>query len=302
VSLRWRKLGLAVHPAKGGPDPFGSHAMVPFRREGELCYSVRDAQGRSHTVAARWHPEAAPIPAEEGRPLLAPGPLGAFDDAGAMGSCAVAADDGSEHLYYIGWSLGVSVPFVTSIGCARSTDGGRTFERASAAPVIGRNRFDPFLATSPWVIRDGGRWRMWYTSATRWESTPAGPKHHYNIRHAESDDGIEWRVDGTVCVNFASADEYALARPCVVRDRDTYRMWFSRRGEAYRIGYAESSDGIAWERRDAEAGIDVSADGFDAESQEYPHVFHDGHDWRLLYNGADYGRTGIGHAVAEGAA
>ena len=43
-------------------------------------------------------------------PVLAPGPLGAFDDSGAMGSCLVCHDD-RELLYFIGWNLGVSVPF-----------------------------------------------------------------------------------------------------------------------------------------------------------------------------------------------
>ena len=50
-------------------------------------------------------------------------------------------------------------------------------------------------------------------------------------------------------------------------------MWYSYRGDAYRIGYAESVDGLEWERKDEEAGIDVSADGWDSEMIEYPCVF-----------------------------
>ena len=50
---------------------------------------------------------------------------------------------------------------------------------------------------------------------------------------------------------YESDDEYAISRPCVVRDADGYRMWFAARGDRYRIGYAESDDGIEWRRDDA---------------------------------------------------
>jgi hypothetical protein len=74
-------------------------------------------------------------------------------------------------------------------------------------------------------------------------------------------------------------------------------MWYSCRGDAYRIGYAESSDGLRWERLDASAGIGVSARGWDAASIEYPAVIRTaGREW-MFYNGNGYGRTGIGCAV-----
>jgi hypothetical protein len=74
-------------------------------------------------------------------------------------------------------------------------------------------------------------------------------------------------------------------------------MWYSYRGEAYRIGYAESLDGLEWTRLDEHAAIDVSPGSWDAEMIAYPCVF----DWDgrryMLYNGDGYGRTGLG--VAE---
>ena len=41
----------------------------------------------------------------------------------------------------------------------RSEDGGASFRRVSRAPVVGRSDTDPFLAPSPWVIIEDGRWR-----------------------------------------------------------------------------------------------------------------------------------------------
>ena len=79
-------------------------------------------------------------------------------------------------------------------------------------------------------------------------------------------------------------------------------MWFSCRsgkGETYRIGYADSPDGIAWTRRDGAAGIDISASGWDSEMIEYPFVFDHKGERYMLYNGNGYGKTGFGLAVLE---
>ena len=76
-------------------------------------------------------------------------------------------------------------------------------------------------------------------------------------------------------------------------------MWYGHRGSAYRIGYAESVDGIRWIRKDDQAGIDVSPNGWDSESIEYPCYFTHGTSKYLLYNGNAYGKTGFGLAVLE---
>ncbi len=91
----------------------------------------------------------------------------------------------------------------------------------------------------------------------------------------------------------------AFSKYCVIRDPECYRMWYGHRGEFYRIGYAESLDGLTWTRRDDQVGIAPSVDGWDAESLCYPCVFdHDGQRF-LLYNGRRYGATGFGLAVSE---
>jgi hypothetical protein len=296
----WEKLGVVVP----SPPPVSwavSHAMVPFVERVDngvrLYFSARDEAGRSVTGCASLDPRD-PAQIEYGPALLGPGRLGAFDDSGAMGSCVVS-HEGRRHLYYIGWSRGVSVPFYTFVGCAVSAENGLDFRRVSEGPVVERGPHDPFLSTSPWAVVEEGRWRLWYASGVSWEAREDGPRHYYNIRYAESDDGVVWRRDGHVCIDF-EGDEYALARPCVIRDGHGYRMWYSRRGDAYRIGYAESADGLEWERRDAEAGIDVSPDGWDSDMIEYPCVFEYEGSWYMLYNGNGYGATGIGLAVLHG--
>jgi hypothetical protein len=231
--------------------------------------------------------------------LLDPGELGAFDDNGTMASCLVVRD-GVEYLYYIGWSLGVTVPFYTFVGCAVRTEGEQRFSRVSASPILARTSVDPYFTTAPWVLVEDGTWRMWYAAGTGWDEQGGRPLHRYHIRYAESDDGLAWRRDGVVCIDYAGEDEFALTRPCVVRDGAGYKMWYSRRGRRYRLGYAQSQDGLSWERRDDEVGIDVSDTGWDSEMIEYPCVFDHRDQRYLIYNGNGYGVTGIGWALLDG--
>jgi len=127
------------------------------------------------------------------------------------------------------------------------------------------------------------------------------PLPQYVIRHAESADGLHWSDGGPVCIGHDLPDEFGISRPWVVRDADCYRMWYAIRSRStpYRIGYAESTDGLTWVRKDDEAGIQRSEDGWDAEMICFPAVI-DVHGKRLMfYNGNRHGATGFGVAVLE---
>ncbi|MFI4941763.1 MAG: hypothetical protein ACHP85_00770 [Burkholderiales bacterium] len=301
--MRWVKQGCIFTPPPG-PEWRSSHAALPVVERVEdryrVYFSARDPRDRASIGWFEFRvEEPGKILTVGEEPALALGPLGAFDDCGVTSACLVR-HEGRRYLYYSGWSLAVSVPFSFFVGLAVS-EGDGEFRRASAAPVLGRSAVDPYLTASPSVLVENGLWRMWYVSGTGWTLEQGQPQHHYHIRYAESRDGIKWQPTGIVCIDYADASENSLARPYVLKDGGRYRMWYSRRGQAYRIGYAESDDGVRWQRRDGEAGIDVSDSGWDAEMIAYPCVFR--HEGRLfmLYNGNGYGRTGVGLAVlAEG--
>ena len=95
--------------------------------------------------------------------------------------------------------------------------------------------------------------------------------------------------------------EYAIGRPVVIRHEREWSMWYSYRahsgGDYYRIGFATSIDGVEWERRDREVGIDVSDEGWDSEMICYPWVFRHLDRYFMLYNGNGYGKSGIGAAI-----
>jgi hypothetical protein len=242
---------------------------------------------------------------ETQRPVLDIGPPGAFDDCGVNASSAVV--DGSQvYLYYIGWQRTERVPYMLFTGVAVSGDGGEHFERVQRTPVLDRTPAEPFSRSAPCVRRDEQLWRAWYWSCTEWtreESAKTAPWIHYNnvIRYAESADGINWQSVGDPCV-IPEGDDYSVGRPWVIVDRDVFRMWFSIRSrkEPYRIGYAESQDGIRWRRDDAAAGIARSTEGWDSEMIAFPCVVALGAEYYMFYNGNGNGRTGFGVAVLDG--
>lgn len=297
----WRRLGrLGLDTSRAAWA--ATHAALPVIEPLEadrfaVYLSLRDGEGRARIGRTILTMSDAPrLDALDPDPVLDLGTLGAFDDSGVTTSCLVRW--GSERLlYYTGWSRGVTVPFYLTASVAISTNGG-PFERWSLAPLLERTAVDPFLTASPFVLVGHGRWRMWYVSATEWRDEGSGPRHYYHIRYAESDNGIAWRRDGQVSVDYATADEHAFARPWVMQDEDRYRMWFAVRGDRYRIALADSQDGLTWTRRE-ELGMNAGDADWESEMVEYPCVF----DWNgrryMLYNGNDYGRSGLGLAVLE---
>ena len=145
---------------------------------------------------------------------------------------------------------------------------------------------------------------------TKWkkfvESDP--PDRVYKIAHATSQDGINWHREGRqIIADRLNADE-CQALPTVFHRKGKYHMYFCYRqahdfrkqsNNAYRIGYAYSTDLINWERDDSKAGIDVSEDGWDSEMQCYPHTFQSDGKVYMLYNGNEFGRLGFGLAVLD---
>ena len=155
--------------------------------------------------------------------MLDLGSLGTFDDRGVTMS-AIVSSGGRQYLCYTGWMLGVTVPFYLAAGLAISDDGGATFRRLSQAPLLERNDVDPFLTASPFVMIDNGIWRMWCVSGSSWAIVNGTPRHSYHIKYAESKDGIRWSRSGLVCLDYASDEECAFARPYVRYDARRYRM------------------------------------------------------------------------------
>jgi len=227
---------------------------------------------------------------------LRPGEIGAFDDSGAMANCILDIGD-KKYLYYQGCNLGVTVPFRNSIGLAISSDGGNTFEKFSKGPILDRNYREPHFVATAHVMLESGVFRMWYLSCVRWDLVDGKPKHYYHIKYAESQNGIDWKREGVVAIDFRDEHEYAIGVPRVYKEHDRYVMWYCYRGERYKIGYAESRDGVSWTRMDEKMEFDVASSGWDSEMVEYGAMINFAGKRYMFYNGNGYGRSGFGLAL-----
>lgn len=289
-----------------------SHAGVPTVDAGRgetarIYFAARDVSGRSRIafvdVEAADPSNVRDISAA---PVLPLGELGTFDDNGTTPSCVVNFDS-RKYLYYIGWNPQVTVSYRLAIGLAISDDGGRTFSKLSQGPLLDRSVEEPFFNTAPCVILENGIWRMWYVSCTGWEIADGHPEPIYHVKYGESDDGIHWRRSGHVCIDYDERTG-SIGRPYVYRHRGRYHMFYSYRGrqsyrtdteQSYRLGYAESADGMTWTRRDDAVGIHRSSGGWDSDMIEYACLYRHGGTIIMLYNGNGFGRSGMGYAVLE---
>jgi predicted GH43/DUF377 family glycosyl hydrolase len=299
--MKWKKLGHIYVPQGRMPWARGYAANpVAEQIQGDLYriyFSTRDEQNRSSIGFIEVDiNDPKRILRESDVPTLSPGNLAMFDDSGASIGCIVSVGS-RRYLYYMGWHLTVTVPWQNAIGLAVSEAPNGGFIRHSQFPVVDLNEIDPYTVSYPWVAIENNKFRMWYGSNIAW-----GPKKQdmrHLIKYAESDDGIHWARNNSVAINFSGPEEYAICKPCVRKDGGLYRMWFCARGKAYRIYYAESSDGISW-RRTTKPDMEVSESGWDSEMVEYPFVFDHKGDRYMLYAGNGFGKTGFGIAVLAG--
>ena len=307
--MRWVERKHIFKPDKNY-DWMVSHASVPIPdivgdRRLRIYYSTRDENGRSRpSFIEVLGDDPSQVVYIHKKPILQLGKLGTFDDSGIMASWIVNYGQ-EKYLYYIGWNPQVTVSYRLSIGLAISKDGGTNFEKYSEGPICDRDSKEIYFNTAPCVMIVDGRWRMWYVSCTGWQMINQYPEPSYHVKYAESPDGIHWQRTGHVCIDYDDFTK-AIGRPCVYFENGVYKMLYSYRftdayrtnpDQSYRLGYAESSDGISWNRKDSQVGIARSSEGWDSEMIEYAHICRYNDKTYLFYNGNGFGKSGFGYAV-----
>ena len=300
----WKKLGLLFENKHAAY----THAALPIAKliAGDIYtvfFTARDEKNQSIPFSLVLDLNSLKILDVTKLPLLSIGAPGEFDAHGIMPTCLISRND-SLYLFYIGWNRASDVPFRNAIGLATSTDGGRTFSKYSQGPLIDRGPFDPCFVASCDVLQEENKFSMWYLSAVKWEWVNNHWRHFYHIKYASSPDLINWERKGGVAIDFIDSQEYAISTPRVLKSNSgIYRMWYSHRGsmhnQTYRIGYAESENGINWVRKDTEVILPVSDAGWDSEMICYPFIFKHKNNLFMVYNGNGYGKTGFGLAVLE---
>lgn len=301
--MKWEKRGLIYKP-KSELYWQKSHAALPTilylgRDVYRVFFTSRDLENRTYVGYFDWLiGDPGEIIGYSDEPILLAGRMGTFDFQGVQATSVIKCDN-KLFLYYLGWTKAEPSPlFYTSIGLAISLDCGDTFQKHSEAPIMERSKYDPWMVSGGTVKVENGLWRMWYLSGISFEIIDGKPRSKYNIKYAESLDGINWNREGVIAIDLRD-DETNISRLSIIEEDGLYKAWFpfKKRSMGYRIGYAESIDGIRWERMDVDVGIDVSSDSWDSEALDKVEVLkHKGKKY-MLYNGNEFGKGGIGLAV-----
>lgn len=296
---KWIKLGLIYNKQNYNSVPIGHLISEDLIR---IIFSSRDNNNQSIPFSVDFDINKKEI-LNENNIDLPLGEIGTFDENGIMPTSIMKYDDGKLFMYYIGWNVGKTIPFRNAIGLAVSYDNGLSFKKFSDGPLLDRSIHDNCFVASNCIFRENNYYRMYYLSCDKWEKSDGVIKHYYNIKYAESKNAIDWTRKGKIAINYKYKNEYAISVPRVIKDNNIYKMWYSYRGspfsEKYRIGYAESIDGLNWKRKDEKIGFDVSDGGWDSEMICYPFIFDYKDNRYMLYNGNGYGKTGIGLAILE---
>lgn len=284
-----------------------SHSQIPVvdqinNNEFRIYFATRNVKGQSNISFIEvdaLNPEI--IYYEHNDVILELGNPGTFDDSGIMPTCIVNVGI-EKYLYYVGWSKCVDVPYSLALGLAISADGGKTFNKFSAGPIIGQSCYDPFFTGTASIMLDDGIFKMWFMSGNGWEKISGKMEPLYDIKYTESLNGINWAKFRISAIKLQS-NEGGLAKPSVVKIKDMYHMWYSYRNKigfrqsknnSYKIGHAESFDGILWSRLDdVELGL---LENWDSDMQAYPHIITHENKMYLFYNGNGFGASGLGYA------
>lgn len=107
------------------------------------------------------------------------------------------------------------------------------------------------------VLKVDGKYKMWYTGQARGFSF---------IGYAESDDGIHFErvLSEPVLISERAWEGFSVMNPCVLYEDGKYRMWYAA-GETYEpnvLAYAESEDGIHWEKKKINPIFTAQAENF----------------------------------------
>lgn len=253
--MRWKKLGLVYGP--DGSMPWAkSHAMIPTPMHLNksvirvfVTFCDKQGIGRPGYVDVSANDPLKVLKVAE-EPLLDIGQPGSFDENGVLACSLVPLNDSRVFMYYVGFELGTKIRYRLLTGLAISCDGGETFERYSAAPILERTAAELLFRGGPYCLYDNACFRLWYVAGSTWTVLDGKTMPVYDIRYMESENGIDWPKQGETVIPITEADEHGFGRPYVISKRGGgYQMFYSVRRRslnAYRLGYAESDDGRVW--------------------------------------------------------
>lgn len=289
----WKKLG-KIFSIKNYSNLLYSHSSYPTLEKINnfirVYFSSRDKKNTSRVFHFDFFKENKEIFFNKKLDLNV-GKTGTYNCDGVAPRSIVLNKNNEKLMYLIGWNKCYSFPYQLSIGLSFFNKN----KWEDIGQILGRNKFDKIFVTSPFVIKDENKFKMWYCSCTEWKKN--NPK--YLIKYTESKNGIDWEISDQICIDYTFAS--SIGWPMVIKNKkNEYIMYFSHRKDynfiknknnSYEIGKAISKNGVNWELTDLSV-LKKSKYGWDSKMICYSSIV----DNLMFYNGNGFGYSGIGLA------
>jgi len=297
----WKKVGLIFKLTK---NSYFSHTSVPTAYKLKkniirIFFSSRNKNNESNIFFIDYHLKKKKVLKKKTKLFLKPEQDGLFDDSGVTPSYIIKYRN-IYRLYYVGWRSGSKTRMSLFAGLAESKNL-KTFKKYGRCPILDRNSIDPFLTATLSILKEKKKFNMWYVSGDRWLKYKKQSYPKYNIKFCSSKDGIQWIRNNDVKINYLSNDEYAIARPSVIKIKNIYCMWYCYKkfSTEYKIGFAYSKNNSKWIRADKLVNFIGKKQNWENKMRCYPFIFLENKKIYMLYNGNKYGKSGIGLAYVE---
>lgn len=225
-----------------------------------------------------------------GNPVLPP--QAEWEAGGNINNTVVKVGNVYKH-----WFSGIGSRF--RVGMATSTDG-INWQKSNTNPVLdigAPGQFDSEHVYNPMVVYYDNLYWMWYAgnNGNSWQ-----------IGLATSKDGVQWNKhpnNPVLTVGLKGKwDDKHLTAPFVIRDGAVFKMWY--RGESTQFpgkgstGYAESPDGVNWERYSGNPVFTPAASGWDSRSLTISPIIKRDGKYEGWYGGSDGSTSQIGYATS----
>ena len=163
-------------------------------------------------------------------PVFTKGESGRWDNYTAWGSHVI-----HENSIYKMWYHGCVSNRIWKIGYAESNDG-IAWTKHPDPVMVGENTTRPNIGF-PFVIYENNQYSMWY-----WLTNNSNYMNS-QFCYATSPDGLEWNKSESNPILTCGSNTWDgtnIWKPCVLKDGNLYKMWYSGLNNIWSIGYATS--------------------------------------------------------------
>lgn len=234
-------------------------------------------------------------------PCINIGEEGKFDSHGCVSACIYEEND-IMYMYYSGYNRHQDVPYTILTGCAVCRDNERVqFDKINDGnAILAPTQHEKYFRANPYVLMADGKYCMWYIGGNDWIELDGARKPLYNAKYIQTENKLQWEDDfPEVSMDLPdNKDVTGYSIGTIWRDDPKYKMILSIRylSKGYRLGYAESIDGIHFTLRENEILLRGKNMEWDREMQCFPYLYTQKNKTYLFYVGNHYGIGGLGYA------